>query len=217
MKWHLILCGIALSVTAAIVTAACPELYPNQTPITPHNGVVELCNSFYVTHYDESKYRVVFTSERLQPHAKIGSPTRLSSFRSDSRVKNGPSSARYEHTGYDRGHMVPAEDSSTNEQMADTFLMTNAVPQNPTLNRGAWKVLESIIRRIARSSTSDVYVVTIPVYPDIPTLIDNKIPVPTGIWKVLIDRNGERYFFADNIALSRVKSYQSVDWRKLIH
>lgn len=209
--------AVLLFVVTTVAHAACPQLYPAQQPIAPGStSIVELCNSFYVSHYNQDLSRVVFTAERLSPGTTIGAPTRLSGFRPDPRVKNSPRDSIYNATNFDRGHMVPAEDSSTNEEMYDTFFLTNAVPQNPTLNRGKWKQLEAHIRSRAVISTADTYVVTIPIYPAAPTLMSNRIPIPSGIWKIEITATGERYFFADNTALSQALPYTKVDWRKII-
>lgn len=49
--------------------------------------------------------------------------------------------------GYDRGHMAPAEDLSSNLQfLYQSFMTTNVVLQNSILNRGVWKSLERYIR-----------------------------------------------------------------------
>lgn len=53
----------------------------------------------------------------------------------------------YTRSGYDRGHMVPAADRSSDiSSMKSTFIMTNVCPQVPSLNRGAWKRLENSCR-----------------------------------------------------------------------
>jgi endonuclease G len=53
----------------------------------------------------------------------------------------------YQKSGYDKGHLTPAEDMSySNESMNDCFYITNITPQVPSFNRGVWKSLESKIR-----------------------------------------------------------------------
>lgn len=60
----------------------------------------------------------------------------------------------YTHSGYDRGHMVPAADRSHSiSSMKQTFIMTNVCPQVPSLNRGAWKSLENACRQVAINGT----------------------------------------------------------------
>ena len=56
----------------------------------------------------------------------------------------------YEKSGYDKGHLVPAEDMTFNEgDEHECFHFTNIVPQNEKLNRGQWKALEEHVRKLA--------------------------------------------------------------------
>jgi endonuclease G len=57
----------------------------------------------------------------------------------------------YDGSGFDRGHMCPAQDrSSTQADMDATFCMTNIVPQAPNCNQRGWERLESYCREQAR-------------------------------------------------------------------
>lgn len=206
---------VAFVITSA--NAACPQLYPNGVALAPANrDVVELCNSFYVSHYDQAHSRVVFTSARLDPGTPIGVPKRIGGFRADDRVKNSPRTSQYEATQFDRGHMVAAEDAATDEQMHDTFLLTNVVPQDPTLNRGKWKQIEAYIRAAAIGSPSTTWIVTIPVYNDKPTLMAGQVPIPAGMWKMSFSGTKEMFYFADNKAIATVAPFTKVDWHTLI-
>jgi endonuclease G len=209
-----LLASLAILCTT-VVNAACPQLYPYQQPIPTSSVVVELCNSFYVAQFDQSLRTTIITSERLQPGTAIGSPTRLSSFREDSRVRNSPTNGQYKRSNFDKGHLVPAEDASTDEQMYDTFFLTNIVPQNPTLNRGEWKKLEAKLRASAVKSQVDTYIVTIPIYQlGGDTLGD--IPIPTGFWKIMISSSEEQYWFALNQSNAPVQQGAQINWRNLI-
>ena len=210
-----------ITLLAALITAsanaACPQLYPNGVTIVPANtNIVELCNNFYVSHYDQAHSRVVFTSARLEPGTAIGVPKRLGNFRADDRVKNSPHTSLYEGTNFDRGHMVAAEDSATDEQMHDTFLLTNVVPQDPTLNRGKWKQIEAKVRAAAIASPSVTWIVTIPVYKANPPVMANRIPIPSGMWKISINGTTEKFYFADNKAIATVAPFTKVDWHTLV-
>ncbi len=49
----------------------------------------------------------------------------------------------YTKSGYDKGHLVPAEDMAFNkEAMNNSFVWWNCVPQTPKLNRGNWRIEE---------------------------------------------------------------------------
>jgi endonuclease G len=57
----------------------------------------------------------------------------------------------YDGSGFDRGHMCPAQDRSANQQSMDaTFDMTNIVPQAPLCNQRGWERLESYCRELAK-------------------------------------------------------------------
>lgn len=62
--------------------------------------------------------------------------------------------ASYYHTGYDRGHLVSAEDFACSDSLqALTFSYYNVVPQTPQLNRGKWKTLEHRVREFSKHDT----------------------------------------------------------------
>lgn len=49
----------------------------------------------------------------------------------------------YIKSGYDKGHLVPAEDMAiSKEAMNNSFVWWNCVPQTPKLNRGNWRIEE---------------------------------------------------------------------------
>lgn len=61
---------------------------------------------------------------------------------------------KYTKSGYDRGHLVPAEDfANTNLRLKSTFYYINCVPQTPNLNRGIWKRYETQVRKISQSDS----------------------------------------------------------------
>ena len=63
-------------------------------------------------------------------------------------------SFNYTNSGYDRGHLVPAEDMAYSEaSLKSTFYYINAIPQNPTLNRSIWKQYEDDIRDISQNDS----------------------------------------------------------------
>ena len=180
--------------SCVVQASNCPLLY-NGNPIEI-KGTMELCNSFFVSLYDKQNQRVIVVAERLK-HGSIGSAERDNQFHSDSRIGRNPSPAQYVNTGYDKGHMAPAGDSSSIAEMYETFLMTNMTPQKPTLNREAWRVLEEHTRTLFSKSKSDMYVVNIAVYNGSNRM--NGIPVPSGYWKIVTVDGTTKYYYADNI------------------
>ena len=68
----------------------------------------------------------------------------------------------YARSGYDRGHMCPANDSRwSGEAMKESFYMTNICPQNHNLNSGDWNELEQACHRWAEQQP--VYIVCGPI------------------------------------------------------
>ena len=60
----------------------------------------------------------------------------------------------YAKTGYDRGHLVPAEDFADETiKLRSTFYYINCVPQTTKLNRGSWKSYETKIRKLSQSDS----------------------------------------------------------------
>jgi endonuclease G len=178
----------------SVLASQCPNLYPNK-PIEV-SGTVELCNSFFVSLYDKQNQRVILVSEHLK-HGSIGSATRLNQFHSDERIGTKPNPTQYASTGYDKGHMAAAGDSSNAVEMYQTFLMTNMTPQKPTLNREAWRMLEEHTRTLFSQSKGDMYVVNIAIYNSGNRM--NGIPIPTGYWKIVTVDGITKYYYADNV------------------
>jgi endonuclease G len=57
----------------------------------------------------------------------------------------------YSGSGFDRGHMCPHGDRAANEEMSfSTFVMTNIIPQAPSVNQKAWAQMESYCRQLVR-------------------------------------------------------------------
>ncbi|KAL7546084.1 hypothetical protein ACHAWF_009421 [Thalassiosira exigua] len=89
------------------------------------------------------------------------------------RSRNG----QYRRSGYDRGHLAPAADfPRSDEEMDDTFVLTNVSPQRPRFNRSAWLRLEEFVRseaqkeRGGKGPSSETWVITGPLW--LPSAID---------------------------------------------
>ena len=64
--------------------------------------------------------------------------------------KNAVVTQDYAQSGYDRGHMCPANDSRWSaDAMRESFYMTNICPQNLSLNSGDWNELEQACHKWA--------------------------------------------------------------------
>lgn len=91
----------------------------------------------------------------------------------------------YNHSGYDRGHNVPAADMAGNPiLMLETFAMSNISPQTPEFNRHRWKNVEILVRSLARRWGA-VRVITIPLFVNADTLWlpCHHVAIPDGFQK----------------------------------
>jgi endonuclease G, mitochondrial len=96
----------------------------------------------------------------------------------------------YYKSGYDRGHLVPAEDMNFDSTaMSESFLFTNVTPQTPTFNRGIWKKLESLTRAL-RMKKDSLVIITGAIFKDSThhsTILSGGISVPEFYYKILFD------------------------------
>lgn len=64
----------------------------------------------------------------------------------------GIKSSHYLNTGFDRGHLAPADAFSFDQEAySQTFSLANIVPQDPRVNRRVWKGLEVYEKDVARA------------------------------------------------------------------
>ncbi len=130
----------------------------------------------------------VWTAYELKPEQQNTAP-RPKQFHKDLNLTHeGASNADYTNSGYSRGHMVPAEDMT---EPADTFLLSNTVPQNQSMNAGIWRQLENKVRKLAADAEA-VYVITGTIFesPQIESIGRGKVAVPTHLYKVILIVHG---------------------------
>ena len=163
----------------------CPDNYPYGKPIHVPK-TIEVCYDGFVVVYDAFKNAPLFSSAKTQ---QISSVKRSNDFHRDVRVPS-LTMLDYYKSGYDKGHLTPAEWSNTKSQMNDTFSMVNMVPEDPHFNRGPWKSLEMSVRKMKTD-----HVVTGAYYePPQISIGPNQIPVPKSVWKVVYKTNGDVLF-----------------------
>ena len=99
--------------------------------------------------------------------------------------KNTASNSDYAKSGYDRGHLVSAEDFAYDyRKQAITFSYYNCFPQTRHLNRGAWKSWENTIRNESKRWPLKIY--TGGMYGN--RRIRGKVGVPDYCWKVVYNQ-----------------------------
>ena len=140
--------------------AQCMSMIPSGFPKTPYPDSIKLniCHQGYVLGYNTQTKTPIWVGEYLtRQNLDTKNATRNDNFRPDPMVLkvNPSSSATLQDyagssrvgSGYDRGHMAPAEDfRKFPEQMDESFYLSNMVPQNSNNNRGIWAALEKNVR-----------------------------------------------------------------------
>ncbi|MDR3141559.1 MAG: DNA/RNA non-specific endonuclease [Tannerellaceae bacterium] len=99
----------------------------------------------------------------------------------------------YKHSGYDRGHLVPAGDMKwSKEGMHASFYFSNICPQNRELNAGLWHSIEKQCRAWAVKYGA-IVIVTGPVIEDnMKRLGENKVGIPDKFYKVISSTAGDK-------------------------
>lgn len=147
-----------------------------------------ICHTGYGVQYNNQTRVPYYVVEHITKDKLNGKVARGNDFREDPAVPAAVRSvlADYAASGYDRGHMAPAADFSTDAKlMSESFFLSNMMPQAPGNNRGVWKYLEEQTRAIALKS-GDVYVITGTIFDANPKMI-GKTAVPSKVYKIVVD------------------------------
>lgn len=109
-------------------------------------------------------------------------------FHEDNKVRSQSATDNdYRNSGYSRGHLAPAADMKWDSlALVESFLLSNASPQNFEFNSGVWNRLEMLVRQWAKTYDT-IYVVTGPL------LSDNgkghigmsQVTIPTAFFKAV--------------------------------
>ncbi len=184
----------AILLLAAIQTAnAQPDRFglpacSGPTNELAHRAAFTLC-------YSATHKAPLWTIYEITPERLHGSAPRPKRFRHDPTLAvPSASDADFRNSGYSRGHMVPAADMAFDEAaLHDAFLLSNALPQNASLNQGKWRALENAVRRIAASADS-VVVLSGPIFcPDSPRIGPNQLAVPCYFFKAILTTRGQQH------------------------
>jgi len=158
-----------------------PQKVDEDNQIIQHDG--------YILSYNETCEQPNWVLYTLKPSdiSCVVSVDRKSYFKSDDLVGTGSAShSDYTNSGYDRGHLKPAADESCDqEEMDETFYMSNVSPQNPSFNRGIWKQLEEYTREKLTNWDSIVVITGGVLVGDMETIGKNEVCVPKSFFKVL--------------------------------
>ena len=190
---------LQLSAWANPIDDNCPQ---HTTLGAPVSSITEntqyICHTNYAVHYRYDTKTAEFVVERLDKADITGPAKRKNNFGPDPKVDDAKEAQLSDYAGnpYDRGHLSPAADNRADDnQMSESFYLTNMVPQDPGHNRGIWRILEIAVRNTAM--TNDIYVVSGTIYdPGFKTIGAGKVGVPSRIWKIVYNAtNGETIAF----------------------
>tara|TARA_B100001105_G_C22369210_1_gene434138 strand:- start:776 stop:1624 length:849 start_codon:yes stop_codon:yes gene_type:complete len=181
---------------------ACRSLFPGGVPIDIRTVDQRwkpraLCASNYAVIYSGLTKTPLLVVERLS-RAQLSDAldeSRTDEFFHDPRVPKGERAelSDYVGTGLDRGHMAPAADMPNQTAMAQSFALTNMVPQDPHNNRKVWSKIESDTRKYGRRASGDVFVFSGPLFKgQARTIGRNKVWVPTDLFKLVYDASNQR-------------------------
>ena len=161
-------------------------------------GYMPSVKNFYDTAFDVSRGVCMWNVHRLTPARTIkhfrrdGSIMEFGTFRADPKIPGSPSADAYYGSGYDIGHMMPAEAAMFDrDALNDTFLTTNACPQEPNLNRGVWRKLEH--KAFEKSKETDLVVICGPIYMQHGRKMKSGVAVPDSFFKVIVDPKHKLY------------------------
>jgi endonuclease G len=174
---------------------------------------------FYVNHNDT--WRIPYwVSYHLSRRNLSGTARRKDDYHEDESLE--PDAARslpkdYVGTGFDKGHLAPAEDFTRSKKaMATSFLMSNMSPQYHATNGGVWAKLEAAVRAMVADEgeawivSGDAFMTT-DSHPKKPGSWikkggKNRVAVPTHLFKALLarDRDGRWTEYAFLVPNKRV-------------
>ncbi|XP_063777907.1 nuclease EXOG, mitochondrial isoform X2 [Pseudophryne corroboree] len=162
----------------------------------------------YISHalsYDQAKKIPRWVIEHLTTEKTIGNADRKHcKFKPDPNIPQVFSATNedYWHSGWSRGHMAPAGDSKySTEAMAETFYLSNIVPQNYENNAGFWNRFEMYCRDLTKRF-DDVWVVsgplTLPVQHEdgsktvtYRVIGKDDVAVPSHLYKVILAKKNQ--------------------------
>lgn len=192
MKKLLLLLLLPFTVAANPIDDQCPQFTAYGAPVSQiQTGTQYLCKQNYAIHYRYDTKTAEYVVEHVTFEDIRGPFNRSDDFHADTAIPEQFRSTLHDYAGspYDRGHLVPAGDSTqSKEVMSESFSLANMVPQVPAHNRGIWNKLESTIRNWANDGR-DIYVVSGTFYQPgfFMSYIGRGVAVPTHMWKVIYD------------------------------
>ena len=195
--------------------APCAKTFPRGAAVVAarHWDATPLCFTNFAVLYSGTSKTPLVVVERLNRAmlADAADEQRTNVFFADPRLprRSRAELSDYEASGFDRGHLASAADQPDHVSMAESFALSNMVPQDPVNNRKIWKKLESDTRKFARRAAGDVFIFSGPLFRGDPRTIGrNNVWVPSHLFKLVHDQASGRtwgYVLA-NTAHARIEA-----------
>ncbi|XP_053116012.1 nuclease EXOG, mitochondrial isoform X5 [Hemicordylus capensis] len=151
-----------------------PPRPPREEPVTesvlkkygfPVAGAETRCYTNHALSYDQAKRVPRWVIEHISKYKTTGNAERkYCKFRPDPSIPSVFSAMNEDYlgNGWSRGHMAPAGDNKYSPKaMAETFYLSNIVPQNYANNAGFWNRMEMYCRELTERF-EDVWIVSGP-------------------------------------------------------
>ncbi|OUM00737.1 hypothetical protein A8M77_19825 [Variovorax sp. JS1663] len=182
--------------------SSCASLFPQKTPLNVASvsadwKPVALCSNHFAVLYSGLSKTPLVTFERLT-RAQLGdarNEQRTEQFFPDPRLPRGARAELedYRGSGRDRGHLAAAGNQPDAESMAQSFALSNMIPQDPTNNRKIWSKIESDVRKYVRRARGDVFVFSGPLFNGPrQTIGAGRVWVPSHMFKLVYDEASGR-------------------------
>ncbi len=188
---------LAPGAARAQASGACPGLFLRGQPPTllnPRlsNRATPLCNDAFAVLASGVTRGPLWSAEHLTAAslALARQTPREDAFHPDERLAPSDRAelADYVRSGFDRGHMSPSGDMPGPQAQAQSFALSNMVPQTAALNRGVWEGIESAVRALA-TQDGELFVVTGPAFRGrrLRSIGPDGVLVPSATWKAVYD------------------------------
>lgn len=196
--------------------SACTDQFPGDralplTVVGANMAPLGLCSNHFAVIYSPRSRTPLLVAERLDRERlqDASGEERTDNFYPDPRLAADQRAelSDYRGSGYDRGHQSPAADQPDATAMAQSFALSNMVPQDPTNNRKIWNKLEQDVRKFAKRASGRVYVFTGPLFTtEVTTIGDNQVWVPAQLFKLVYDEDSQRAwaYVLDNTADAQI-------------
>jgi len=183
----------------------------NISLVEPINNVKVINYSGFTVGYNQRYNQASWVAYSLDKTKLVKLYKRVGSFRADNRLNKPITKKSYLNSGYDLGHLFPANDASYSyNSMYDCFFMTNISPQLPTFNRGIWKTLEFKVRNWS-DNFDTLYIITGGILNDsLESFGEDNIVVPKYFYKIIfckLDSSSIGFLFNQRNLNNNLKNY----------